>query len=400
MHKTITLTTKAALATMLIAGWGATAVAKDDVKLGILMGFTGPIESLTPDMAAGAEFAIAEVNKSEGFFGGKVSSVRADSTCVDAAAASTAAERLITSDGISGLVGADCSGVTIAVLTNVARANGMVMISPSATSPALTTTPDDDLFFRTSPSDARQGVIMADVILEKGHKTVALTYTKNDYGKGLADAFETAYKAKGGEVTISVPHEDGKADYAPEVGSLSSAGGNVLVVVGYLDQGGKGIIQASLDSGAFDTFVLPDAMVGDSLAEHFGKDIEGSFGQLPGSDSPGGTKLKEMATGFAGDGPFVGSSYDAAAIILLAMQSAKSSNPSDYKSHVLKVSNAPGTKIFPGELDKALKLLAKGKKIDFVGASDVELIGPGESAGSYREIIIKKGKFKTVGYRK
>ena len=55
----------------------------------------------------------------------------------DAAAAQAAAERLITSDKISAIMGADCSGVTTAVLKNVAMPNGVLMISPSATSPAL-----------------------------------------------------------------------------------------------------------------------------------------------------------------------------------------------------------------------------------------------------------------------
>ncbi len=60
----------------------------------------------------------------------------------------------------------------------------------------------------------------------------------------------------------SAAHEDGKADYSAEVGALASAGGEVLVVAGYVDQGGSGIIRASLDTGAFDTFYLPDGMVG------------------------------------------------------------------------------------------------------------------------------------------
>ena len=60
----------------------------EDVKMGIILGFTGPIESLTPDMAAGAEMAISEANESGQFLGGMtIEPVRADSTCVDAAAA-------------------------------------------------------------------------------------------------------------------------------------------------------------------------------------------------------------------------------------------------------------------------------------------------------------------------
>ena len=116
----------------------------DDVKIGVILGYTGPIESLTPDMAAGAELAMKEVNDSGNFMNSMtVVPVRGDSTCIDAQAASATAERLITAEGISAIVGADCSGVTTAILQNVAMANGIVMISPSATSPALTTVEDN-----------------------------------------------------------------------------------------------------------------------------------------------------------------------------------------------------------------------------------------------------------------
>ena len=71
-----------------------------EIKIGVMLGFTGPIESLTPDMAAGAELAIKEVDDSKALLGGAaVTPVRGDTTCVDAAAASAAAERLITADG-------------------------------------------------------------------------------------------------------------------------------------------------------------------------------------------------------------------------------------------------------------------------------------------------------------
>ncbi|GHA44838.1 branched-chain amino acid ABC transporter substrate-binding protein [Amylibacter ulvae] len=393
--KHILKTTVAALA--LTAG----AASAEDVKLGVFLGFTGPLESLVANMAPGAETAITEVSESGKFMGGStVTAVRADTTCIDSAAATAAAERLITSDKVSGIVGGDCSGVTTAALTNVALPNGMVMISPSATSPALSTVEDNGLFFRTAPSDARQGVVMSDIIMDRGFKEVALTYTNNDYGKGLADAFQAAFEAAGGKVTISTPHEDGKADYSAEVGALQSAGGEILVVAGYLDQGGKGIIQASLDTDAFDTFVLPDGMVGDALPEAIGDDLNGSFGQAPGSDSEGAGKLVEMAgDAYNATSPFSAESYDAAALIMLAMQAANSTDPAAYKEKVMDVANAPGEKILPGELGKALDILAAGGEIDYVGASNVELIGAGESAGNYREIEIKDAALSTVGYR-
>jgi len=379
----------------------STTMAAEPVKIGMLQGFTGPTESLVAPMALGGELAIKEVSDSGLFLGGRtVESVRGDSTCIDAAAATAAAERLITSEGVAAINGATCSGATTAVLNNVAVANGVVMISPSATSPALSTIKDNDLFFRTAPSDARQGEIMAKVLGSRGYSKVAVTYTNNDYGKGLADAFKAAFLANGGKVTIVAAHEDGKADYSAEVGALSSGGGELLVVAGYLDQGGKGVIQAALDTGAFEKFMLPDGMVGDSLAAAFGTGINGSFGTVPGTDSPGAKMMGDIAQGkgFNGTDPYVPECYDASALILLAMQSAGSSDSAKFKSHVMRVANAPGKKIYPGELTKALKILAAGGDIDYVGGTAVELVGSGESAGAFREVEIKGGKFTTVTY--
>ena len=387
----------ATAATALIAG----AAQAEDVKMGIILGFTGPLESITPNMATGAELAITEVNTSGKFSLGTVVPVRADSTCIDAAAATAAADRLITAEGIKAIMGADCSGVTGAILQNVARTNGVAMISPSATSPALSTAEDDGLFFRTAPSDARQGVVMTDILMDKGIKTVALTYTNNDYGKGLADSFAAAFTAAGGTVTINAPHEDDKADYSAEVASLASAGGEVLVVAGYTDKGGKSIIQASLDSGAFSTFVLPDGMVGQKLVDDIGEGLTGSFGQFPGTDSEGAEIFQGIATaaGFDGTSAFAPESYDAAALIMLAMAAAGSTDSKDWAPKVMELANAPGEPILPGELGKALELIAAGTDIDYVGATAVELIGPGESAGNYREIEIKDGKIETVRFR-
>ncbi|SDE11810.1 ABC transporter substrate-binding protein [Limimaricola pyoseonensis] len=392
----------ASAATALVAGAATAESHGETVKIGIILGFTGPLESITPDMAGGAEVAINEINETGQFMdGAMVEAVRADSTCIDAAAATAAAERLVTTDGVAGIMGADCSGVTGAILQNVARPNGVVMISPSATSPALSEAEDDGMFFRTAPSDARQGEIMSNVLMDRGISEVALTYTNNDYGKGLADSFQSAFEAAGGSVTISAAHEDGKADYSAEVASLASAGGEVLVVAGYTDQGGKGIIQSSLDSGAFDTFVLPDGMIGQQIVDDLGAGLEGSFGQLPGSDSEGATMFQEMATeaGINPTGIYTGESYDAAALMLLAMQKAGSTSASDYAGAIMEIANAPGEPILPGELGKALELIAAGEDIDYVGATAVEFIEPGESAGSFREIEIRDGAIETVGYR-
>jgi branched-chain amino acid transport system substrate-binding protein len=372
-----------------------------EIKLGVLLGYTGPIESLTPAMAAAAEMAMEEVTKSGKLLdSATVTPVRADTGCIDNGLAVANGEKLI-AEGVNGIIGGDCSGVTGAILQNVAIPNGMVMVSPSATSPGLTTMEDNGLFFRTSPSDAREGEVMAMVLQERGVKEIALTYTNNDYGKGLADAIQTSFEKVGGKISIVAAHEDGKGDYSAEVASLASAGGDILVVAGYLDQGGLGIIQSSLDSGAFDTFGLPGGMIGDSLPKNVGSDLDGSYGQIAGSDSKGAeifaAQAKEL--GFDGTSAYAPESYDAAALIMLAMQAANSKDPAEYGAKIMDVANAPGEVINPGDLGKALELIKAGKDVNYQGATGVELIGPGESAGSYREIEVKDGMNTTVRFR-
>ena len=66
-----------------------------EIKMGIILGFTGPIESLTPAMAASAELAFKEASDSGSLLGGEtIKPMRADSTCVDSAAATNCCGRI------------------------------------------------------------------------------------------------------------------------------------------------------------------------------------------------------------------------------------------------------------------------------------------------------------------
>ena len=380
-----------------------TTAALAEVKIGIILGFTGPIESLTPAMRDSAKLALNEVSGNAVFLDGDtITILEGDSTCIDSAAAVAVAEAQI-ADGVSAIMGADCSGVTGAIATNVAVPNGVTMVSPSATSPGLTDLDDHGYFFRTSPSDARGGQILANIATARGLSSVAITYTNNDYGKGLADVFEASFIANGGTVTAVASHEDGKGDYSAEVAVLGAAGGDGLAVIGYLDQGGKGMIEASLDTGAFDTFVLSDGMIGQSLIDAIGSDLEGSFGSLPGTDSAGATKFATVANngGVDPSGPYTGESYDAAALIVLAAAVGSKNNPNQHirqaiADNIMNVANAPGTEILPGQLRKALIIIRDGGEINYQGATDVELVGVGEASGSFKEVEVSGGAFTTI----
>jgi len=146
---------------------------------------------------------------------------------------------------------------------------------------------------------------------------------------------------------------------------------------------------------------MGDGMKSQALIDNIGPDLAGSIGTQPGSAGEGAAKLAEMLTGIAGtpDGPFTAESYDAAALIALAIQAGGSADRASIAAQVLNVANAPGEMIGVGELAKGLEILANGGEIDYQGASDVELIGPGEAAGSYQEYVVEDGAFKVLRIR-
>ena len=175
------------------------AVAQSSTKIGVLMGFTGPIESLTVGIAAAAKIAIAEVNDSGKLVGGlTLEAVDADTTCVDAAAATASAERLINDEGVVAIVGALCSGSTIASANNVAIPTGVVMVSPASTSPAITGLDDNGLVFRTAPSDTRQGQVLAKVLSTKGIKGRGAVVYQQRLWKRLRRLIRGGFREYGG----------------------------------------------------------------------------------------------------------------------------------------------------------------------------------------------------------
>ena len=88
-----------------------------------------------------------------------------------------------------------------------------------------------------------------------------------------------------------------------------------------------------------------------------------------------------------------------AALIMLAIQAAGTPDRAAIQAKLLDVANAPGERIYPGELGKALKILATGGEVDYVGATNVELDAVGEASGSYKELEVMDGKFATKSIR-
>ena len=389
----------AAVAGMAIAAGSAHAA---DVKIGFLGGFTGPIETLVPPIHEGAKLAVKQINEQGGILDGQLVMVQGDSTCADATAASNAADRMVNAEKVTALVGPLCSGETIAAANSAAIPGGVVLVSPAATSPALSELNDNDLVFRTTPSDAYSGEVLAKLLKDKGHDTVAVTYVNNDYGKGFAEALKGSFEERGGTVAAMEAHEDGKADYRAEIGSLASSGAEMLVVLAYVDGSGQTIVRQALESGDFEKFAGGDGMIGDSLVAAIGVGkLDGFIGTKIGSSETPGTAMYAEAAKAAGLDPaasFAAQAYDGAFLIGLAIQKLGKDTREGLSAALREVATAPGEKIMPGEWEKAKKLLAEGKDIDYEGASGShEFDEKGDVPGVVIETVIEGAGFKDVG---
>ncbi|WDR01476.1 ABC transporter substrate-binding protein [Devosia algicola] len=328
----------------------------EDVTIGFIGGFTGPIESLTPPIFAGAELAVKEVNEQGGILGGTLTLVSADGAC-DATTAAAAADKVINSDKATAIVGALCTGETIGAFNGSGLSGNVVFISPASSAPTLTTLDDNDLVYRTTPSDALQGVKMAKLLIDKGITDIAITYVNNDYGKGLADALSAAYTADGGTVAASVAHEDGKADYRAELGNLTAS--QNLVILAYANSSGNTILRQAVESGNFTTYVGGDGMVGDDLLKGIdAASVEGMIATRAGAPQGTATDLYTKLATDAGNDPnstYAPQAYDAAFLLALAIEKNGSGSRDGLSAALREVASAPGEKIMPGEWSKAVE---------------------------------------------
>lgn len=378
----------------------------EDIKFGFLGGMTGPIESLVPPIADGAQLALTHVNDQGGLLDGKKAvMVIGDTTCADATKAADAADRVVNVENVVAIVGAQCSGATISAANNAAIPGGVAMISPASTSPAITSLDDKDLVYRTATSDAYQGEVLARLIKASGASNVVITFVNNDYGKGLADSLGAAFPNEGGTIAASVAHEDGKADYRAELGQLSGTGATDLVIIGYADGSGGTILRQALEGGDFERFFSADGMVSDDIASELGSQLEGRLVMTkPGTpEIPGAATFTKIATdaGIKADGVFVPNSYDAAFILALAVEKAGSADRAAVAKAVRAVALPPGEAIGPGEWEKAKALIADGKDVNYEGATGPsDFDAAGDVSTVFMHTVIEGGKVVEKGMAK
>lgn len=373
----------------------------DVVEIGALMPMTGDLQAFGETSLNGINLAVDEINAAGGVMGRPIE-VSVGDTQTAAQPSIDAAQKLVSIEGVSAIIGALSSGNTIPVAESITKENQIPQVSSASTSPVITTLADDDFLFRTVPSDAFQGIALAEVSREKGLEQIAIIYINNDYGQGLADSFQEAFEAKGGTITDSIPYEEGQASYRGELQQLASTDAEALLLIGY-PENGITILKQSLEEGFFERFVFTDGMQAPEVIEAIGPNfLEGAFGTVAqsASESEAYTLFRnayEEKYGEIPPKPYIDTSYDALMIVALALEAAGSTEGIAVRDAMREVANAPGIEIKPGEWAKAVDAIANGEDIDYVGASgSLDFDENGDVAGSFAHWEIQGGEIVTV----
>ena len=367
------------------------------IKVGILLGFTGVIEKITPSMANSIELAFDELsNESDYISEIQFELLRADTTCEDINASKIAANKLIT-DGVSAIIGAACPKITEEIAKQITIPNNIVIISPADNSNELINLKDNGFVFRTTPSKIRGSEILAEITKDRGIKKVVISHSKDEDNKLFATLYKKNLNEFNIETTILLAHDKNINDYTDHISALTAAGGDAVAIISNINSGSSQLIKSMLDTGAFDNFIFPENMVDKQIINQFKNEkMKKSFGYLQVFSNLGSKKFLSLAqsSGIDASSPFVAESYDAAAVIILSSFSKIYSKENLKKNHIYSVSNKPGIKIYPGEIKQAVNLLKQGKSINYEGATSIEFTNEGDTLGSFMEIDFGKGKLK------
>jgi len=393
--------------TMLAAAAGllaSTALATAaDTRVGALMDVTGPIASFMPPLQNATNLAITHVNDQGGLLDGKAVLVVGD-TQGSAQSAVDAASKLVNIENVPVIMGAFMSGTTIAAANAAAIPAGVVMISPTATSPAITDLKDNDTMFRLVPSDNYQGAVLAKMVMDAGLKKVAVTFVNNDYGVGIGNTFIDAYKKLGGEITAAEKHEEKKNSYRSELATLAKGGPEALVVVAYAGDSGSTIVKQAIEGGLFTRFIGTDGLRDDALIKEVGAEaLKDSFFSSPTSpaDNAMQKKLHDLynaAFKEGADKAFVDQTYDATFLAALAVEKAGAADKSKIAAALREVASAPGEVVGPGEWEKAKALIKDGKDINYEGAGgSYEFDANGDVTGYIGKFVVDGDKYRQVG---
>ena len=375
--------------------------------IGVVMELTGPAGQFGQAGAKSVELAFRDLNEAGGPGGCRLVAETRDSQSQGAVAVDVA-KQLVEIKRVPAVIGGIISSVSIPVLTSVTAPSGIVQISPASSSPTLTALGRDGKsggwFFRTITTDALQGIAAAKYALDSGLRRLSVIHVNNDFGVNMVREFSRAYGVLGGQIISVTPYNPSQASYQPEVTRAMQGNPDALYLVSYPGDGTT-IARTWVSQGGVKKFLLNDGMNSEKFINDVGPThLNDAYGTSSGTVRTPSTEYfaREYPpfSKFAAGAPAADRSYDAAAILGLAIAQAGRAESPAIRDAIRKVLDPKGTVIHAGaaEFRKAFALIKEGKPIRYVG-----VIGPvqfdkyGDITGPFRLWRIQNGQVTTVG---
>jgi ABC-type branched-subunit amino acid transport system substrate-binding protein len=382
----------------------AAPAAKGDgtLTLGTVLPQTGSLAFLGPPEFAGVDQAVKEINEAGGVLGKPITKVHTDSGDTTTNIASQSVDKLLAQKA-DAIIGAASSSVSESVIDKITGA-GAIQFSPANTSDKFTTISDKGLYFRTSPPDKLQGRVLGDLIVADGNDTVGILAMQDSYGTGLADQVQKTVTDGGAEVVERVDYDPKAADFSAEVTKIKAKNPKGIVLIGF-DETAKVVqelIKQGLPADKHKWYMVDGNTSNTNYLKMPKGTLDGVKGTIPGAAAPEDFQKKLLAVNpDLKDFSYAPESYDAANLIALAAEAAKSDAGVDVAAKLIEVSKG-------GEKCKSFKecvdLLKAGKDIDYEGVSGpVEFNDAGDPAvatiGIYQYGSDNKYATKALEYR-
>ena len=298
------------------------------IKIGVVGPTTGAVTQYGDMVREGVDTAVERINAAGGINGKKLETVVIDDGC-EPKQGPVAANRVVNSK-IGFVVGHVCSGATIAA-ADIYNNEGVVMVTPSATSPALTDGKNYEFIFRTIGRDDQQGPAAAKFILDKiKPKKVAVLHDKQSYGQGIATAVKNDLEKGGVAVAVFEGINAGDSDYSAVITKLKSQGVDFVYYGGYHPEMGLLLRQAA-EQGVKAKWMGPEGTGNPDINAIAGDAVEGMLLTLP-ADFTQNAANAEIVKAFAAKkrnaaGAFQMTAYTATQVIADGIKGAGSEDP-------------------------------------------------------------------------
>ncbi|MDY4299152.1 branched-chain amino acid ABC transporter substrate-binding protein [Pseudomonas salmasensis] len=311
-------------AAMVLAGVAGHSFAADTIKIGIAGPKTGPVTQYGDMQFMGAKQAIKDINAKGGVDGKMLEAKEYDDAC-DPKQAVAVANKVV-NDGVKFVVGHLCSSSTQPA-SDIYEDEGVIMITPAATSPEITSR-GYKLIFRTIGLDSAQGPAAGNYIADHVKpKIVAVLHDKQQYGEGIASAVKKTLEEKGTKVAVFEGLNAGDKDFSSIIQKLKQANVDFVYYGGYHPELGL-ILRQAKEKGLNAKFMGPEGVGNDSISQIAQGASEGLLVTLPKSfdtDPANKAIVEEFAKNKQDPtGPFVFPAYSAVEVIAGGIKAAKS----------------------------------------------------------------------------